>query len=76
MGLADLPGLRVLEFDAIKQCSYKHIVVELRDDWRLGRDATLSVLNREGMFARPYYHPPTPRSHHVLRYAWRAAPAH
>ena len=55
--LADIPELRLLEFDESEETSFKNIVVELRDSWPISRAATLRVLNSEGVFARAYYAP-------------------
>jgi len=57
-GLADVRGLRLLEFDETDQCSYKNIVVELLDSWPISRDFTLDLLHKENMLCRPYYSPP------------------
>lgn len=56
--LADIEGLRLLEFDESQRTSYKTIVVELTDAWPLTRAQTLAVLNGEGALARAYYSPP------------------
>ncbi|MGH2908996.1 MAG: DegT/DnrJ/EryC1/StrS family aminotransferase [Solirubrobacteraceae bacterium] len=56
--LGDLPGLRLLAFDESERCSFKNIVVELRDSWPLSRELTIAHLNGEGVLARAYYHPP------------------
>lgn len=55
--LADVPGLRLLEFDESERCSFKNIVVELCDGWPLTRSDTLSLLHGQGVLARPYYSP-------------------
>lgn len=64
--LADLPGIRLLEFDESEQVSYKNIVIELEHDWPLDRDETVAALNRQGILARAYYAPPL----HRKRYAF------
>jgi dTDP-4-amino-4,6-dideoxygalactose transaminase len=55
--LADLPGLRLLEFDERERTSYKNIVVELTDAWPLSRQLTLEILVAERVQARTYYSP-------------------
>lgn len=55
-GLRDLPGLRLLPFEA--GSSFKTIVVELLPAWTLSRAETLARLNGLGVLARAYYHPP------------------
>jgi dTDP-4-amino-4,6-dideoxygalactose transaminase len=59
--LQGVPGLRLMEFDESQRCSFKNILVELRDDWPLSRADTLAILNAEGMLARAYYDPPLHR---------------
>ena len=55
--LADIPGIRLLEFDESERTSFKNIVVELCDEWPLERDATVEALNEQGILARAYYSP-------------------
>ncbi len=62
--LADLSGIRLLEFNELERPAYKNIVVELLDDWPLSRVDTVSILNAEKMLARAYYSPPL---HHKAR---------
>ena len=57
-GLAQVSGIRLLEFDETMKTSYKNIVVELLDDWPLKRDETVAILNAENILARAYYSPP------------------
>lgn len=55
--LANIQGLRLLEFDESERCGYKNIVVELLDSWPIPRDVTLTLLHKENMLCRPYYYP-------------------
>jgi dTDP-4-amino-4,6-dideoxygalactose transaminase len=59
--LAEIPGLRLVEFDERYPTGYKNIVVELRPTWPLSRDITLTILNAENILARSYYAPPLHR---------------
>jgi dTDP-4-amino-4,6-dideoxygalactose transaminase len=59
--LAEMPGIRLLEFNEDHQTSYKNIVVEFLDEWPLTREATLRILNAEKILARAYYAPPLHR---------------
>jgi dTDP-4-amino-4,6-dideoxygalactose transaminase len=59
--LANVRGIRLLEFDERNRAGFKNIVVELKDDWPLTRAHTISVLNAEGILARAYYAPPLHR---------------
>lgn len=56
-GLADLSGVRLLEFDENEKSGFKNIVAELTDDWPLSRDMTVAILNAENILARAYYSP-------------------
>ena len=58
VGLSAVEGIRVLRFDESERPAFKNIVVELVEEWPLGRDQTVSLLNAEGAFARAYYSPP------------------
>jgi dTDP-4-amino-4,6-dideoxygalactose transaminase len=55
--LAQIPGIRLIEFNESESTSFKNILVELRDDWPLERDATVAALNDQGILARAYYSP-------------------
>lgn len=55
--LAELPGVRLVEFDESERSGFKNILIELLDDWPLSRAQTLSLLNAEGILARAYYSP-------------------
>ncbi len=55
--LSEIDGIRILRFDESERPAFKNIVVELGDEWPLGRDQTVGLLNAEGAFARAYYSP-------------------
>ncbi len=59
--LAEVPGLRLVEFDERYPTGYKNIVVELLPSWPLSREITLALLNAENILARSYYAPPLHR---------------
>ena len=59
--LAELKGMRLLEFDESHRPGYKNIVVEVLADWPLSRDDTVRILNAEMILARAYYTPPLHR---------------
>jgi dTDP-4-amino-4,6-dideoxygalactose transaminase len=59
--LAGVKGMRLLEFDGRHRPGYKNIVVEVRADWPLSRDDTVSILNAEMVLGRAYYAPPLHR---------------
>jgi dTDP-4-amino-4,6-dideoxygalactose transaminase len=58
LGLADVPGLRLLQFDERLRPGYKNIVAELLDDWPMARELTLALLHKDNVLCRPYYYPP------------------
>jgi len=57
-GLGDVPGLRMLEWDARERNNYHYVVLELDED-RAGidRDTLLAVLQAENVLARRYFWP-------------------
>ncbi|HYO16575.1 MAG TPA: aminotransferase class I/II-fold pyridoxal phosphate-dependent enzyme [Thermoanaerobaculia bacterium] len=56
--LADLPGLRLVEYDESERCNYQYIVLDVdRTLTGLSRDALQIVLQAENVFARRYFHP-------------------
>ena len=61
VGLKEISGIRLVEFDEAEQSGYKIILVELLDDWPLSREQTLKLLNAENILARAYYAPPLHR---------------
>jgi dTDP-4-amino-4,6-dideoxygalactose transaminase len=69
--LPAVPGIGLLEFDEREKTSYKNIIVELRDEWPLSRDATVRILNGEGVLSRAYYAPPL----HLKRLLYPTVPA-
>ncbi|PHS74796.1 MAG: aminotransferase [Porticoccus sp.] len=70
-GLAELKGLRLLDFNQAYPTSYKNIVAEVLGDWSLSRDLTVSILNTENILARAYYSPPL----HKKKMAYSYIPA-
>lgn len=70
--LAPLPGLRLVQFDEKRPCSFKNILVELLPAWPHSRADTLARLNAAGMLARAYYDPPL----HRKPMAYSHVPAH
>jgi len=58
VGLRNVEGVRLLEFDETEQTSYKNIVVEIEDSWPITRDQLITILNAENILARAYYSPP------------------
>jgi dTDP-4-amino-4,6-dideoxygalactose transaminase len=59
--IANISGIRLLEFDEHHRTSYKNIVIELLAEWPLTRADTINILNSEKILARAYYSPPLHR---------------
>mgnify|MGYP000042662639 CR=1 FL=1 len=66
--LSDKAGIRLLEFDEKEQTSYKNIVIEVRENFPVTRDALLASMNLESILARKYYYPPL----HKKRFSYPA----
>lgn len=57
-GLAGLPGIRLLEYDAAEDPNYQYAVVEIDEaEAGLARDALIAVLHAENVLARRYFYP-------------------
>lgn len=57
-GLADLPGVRLLEGDASEHCNEQYVVAEINErEFPLTRDELLAVLHAENVLARRYFWP-------------------
>jgi dTDP-4-amino-4,6-dideoxygalactose transaminase len=56
-GLAGIPGVRLLNYDAEEQNNYQYIVVEIADGMRQTRDALVAALHAENVLARKYFWP-------------------
>jgi len=56
--LADLPGLRVMEYDERERRNYQYVIAEVDPDTcPLSRDELLQVLHAERILARRYFYP-------------------
>jgi len=55
--LSDVPGWRLLAYDAAERPSYRQVVAELGGPWPLTREQTLAALAERGVLARAYYFP-------------------
>jgi dTDP-4-amino-4,6-dideoxygalactose transaminase len=58
MELADIPGLRIMEYDNTERCNYQYVVIEI-DEMMAGldRDSLVAVLHAENIIARRYFYP-------------------
>ena len=56
--LADVPGLRVIEYNQAERNNYQYIVLEIdQAETGIGRDEMMDVLWAENVIARRYFHP-------------------
>lgn len=55
--IADIPGLKLIEYNEQEKRSFKNILIELTDEWPLTRALTIDILHLENMIVRPYYSP-------------------
>jgi dTDP-4-amino-4,6-dideoxygalactose transaminase len=61
----DIPGLAMVKFSGYDKYNYCLTLVELTQDWPYSHDDTLSILQAEKIYARPYYSPPLHLSEHA-----------
>lgn len=55
--LADLPGIRVLDYGAEEINSHHYVVLEIDDRFGASRDEVISALHAENVLARKYFWP-------------------
>ncbi len=55
--LADVPCIRLLEYDEREQNNYQYIVIELTEDCEVSRDRMSEILQAENVMARRYFWP-------------------
>ena len=55
--LADLPGIRLLDYDPAERNSHHYIVLEVGDDCAATRDEIIAALHAENILARKYFWP-------------------
>jgi len=57
-GLANVPGLTVLRYDARERQNYQYVVTEIEEtESGLSRDRLLEILHAESVIARRYFYP-------------------
>lgn len=57
-GLAGIPGVDLLTYDATESCNYQYIVLDIDETvTRLARDDLVEILWAENAIARRYFHP-------------------
>lgn len=55
--LESIPGLRVLRYDEAEDNNYQYVVLEVGEDYGIGRDALVDALHAENILARKYFWP-------------------
>ena len=55
--LAGIPGISVLDYDALERNSHHYVVLEVGDTCVVGRDEIIAVLHAENILARKYFWP-------------------
>jgi dTDP-4-amino-4,6-dideoxygalactose transaminase len=73
-GLKDLASIRLLEFDASEQTSFKNIVVEILAEYPHSRDELVTFMNAERILARAHYDPPLHRKSYTFPTVNRSLP--
>ena len=56
-GLAELPGLRLLDFPSDERSNYQYVVAEIAEPFAVSRDDLMRILWAENIRARRYFHP-------------------
>ncbi len=57
-GLANIPGIKLIEFSEKESCNRQYIIIEISDVYPLSRDDLLGKLHAENILARRYFWPP------------------
>jgi len=56
--LADIPGIRLMEYDSSEKNNYQYIILEMDEDvTRIRRDQLVQILHAENVLARRYFYP-------------------
>ena len=56
-GLAEVEGLKLIEFAGTEKCNWQYIVVEVGDEYGLSRDELVEKLHDKNVLARRYFWP-------------------
>lgn len=57
-GLADVPGVHLMEYDKTEKCNYQYVVLEVEEETTLlTRDELVKLLWAENVVARRYFYP-------------------
>lgn len=55
--IADLPGLRIIQFADEEKCNWQYVVIEVGEDYHCTRDRLVNKLRDANIFARRYFWP-------------------
>jgi dTDP-4-amino-4,6-dideoxygalactose transaminase len=56
--IANVPGLKILEYNESEKCNYQHIVFEMdENNTHISRDQMIEILHKENVLARRYFYP-------------------
>lgn len=56
--LEGINSINLVEYSDLEKRGFKNILIELKDEWPISRENTISILQAEKMVVRPYYYPP------------------
>jgi dTDP-4-amino-4,6-dideoxygalactose transaminase len=57
IGILDIPGVTLIEYDEKEQCNFQYIVVEIGEDAGISRDLLHDLFHAEGILVRRYFSP-------------------
>ena len=55
--LEDVPGLRLLRYDHLRQSNWQYVVIEVNEQFRISRDDLIEQLHQQKILARRYFYP-------------------
>ena len=55
--LSRIPGLKLMRYSETERSNYQYVVVDVTDDFVIGRDALMSLLRAENVLVRRYFYP-------------------
>lgn len=56
-GIAGIPGLSLVTYDETERNNYQYVVLEVGDEYPVGRDEIIAALHAENILARKYFWP-------------------
>jgi dTDP-4-amino-4,6-dideoxygalactose transaminase len=55
--IRDIPGLHLIPYSNAERTNYQYVVVKVKEDFGVDRDALLEILRAENVLARRYFYP-------------------